>query len=327
MENKLVSIIIPVYNAQKYLKDCINSLVSQRYSNIEIILVNDGSTDNSKNICDEYALVDERIRTFHKKNGGVSSARNFGINVAKGDFFCFVDSDDFVNEMYVMNLIMGLTEGSDLVIARIDFPNAPIRKLENSSVEIEGIPLEVSRQNLLSLSGPVCKLFKLDIAKSRGIYFPENICMGEDGVFFTKYLNSIDKMNVIDVCDYFYRQTEGSLSSKFYPFVEEWACYITWKSEVLKLFSRNKDSSFNPLEQTWKHRIGTHFLRSILSVSRQRPRLSLKKQVSLLRSIPSNDISEFCQYFIPRTINQRITKFLIAHKFFILFALVMKLDK
>lgn len=327
MDDKLVSIVIPVFNAQRYLSDCIKSAVSQLYSNVEVILINDGSTDDSGKICDEYALADERIRVFHKKNGGVSSARNFGMSVAKGEYVCFVDSDDFINEMYVKNLVTGLTEGSDLVISRLDFPNAPIRRLENSTAENEEIPLEICKQRLLTLSGPVCKLFKLDIVKSRGICFPEDVCMGEDGIFFTRYLNSISKMNVIDVCDYFYRQTEGSLSSKFYPFVEEWSCYIKWKSEVLKLFSRNEDESFNPMKETWNNRIGTHFLRSVLSVSRQKPCLSLKKQIFLLRSIPSNDIAEFKKYFIPKTRNQRITKFLIANKFFVLFALVMKLDK
>lgn len=327
MSNKLVSVVIPVYNVQKYLSECVYSAISQLYTNIEIILIDDGSTDDSGKVCEELACVDDRIRVFHKENGGVSSARNFGMNAAKGDYVCFVDSDDYINEMYVKDLVMGLTEGSDLVISRIDFPNAPKRKLEKSTVDNEKIPLEISRQKLLSLSGPVCKLFKLDIVKSKGVYFPEDICMGEDGIFFTRYLNCIHKMNVIDVCNYFYRQTEGSLSSKFYPFIAEWNCYMIWKSEVLKLFSKNKDVFFDPLKETWKNRIGTHFLRSILSISRQKPCLSVMNQVTLLRSIPSNDITEFKQYFIPKTRNQRITKFLIVHKLFVLFALVMKFDK
>ena len=91
----LISIIVPVYNVEKYLNRCIESLRQQNYSNIEIILVNDGSTDSSGIICDKYSKIDNRIKVIHKKNGGLSSARNVGVNIANGEYITFVDSDDF----------------------------------------------------------------------------------------------------------------------------------------------------------------------------------------------------------------------------------------
>ena len=94
MANKLVSIIVPVYNVEKYLPKCVGSLINQTYKNVEIILVDDGSTDQSGNICDTYLEKDNRIVVLHKKNGGLSDARNFGIEHAKGDYYSFVDSDD-----------------------------------------------------------------------------------------------------------------------------------------------------------------------------------------------------------------------------------------
>lgn len=98
---KLISIIVPVYNVEKYLGKCIDSILKQTYTNIEIILVDDGSTDNSGKICDSYAKKDKRLIVIHKENGGQSSARNLAIDVAKGDFIGFVDSDDFIiNNMY-----------------------------------------------------------------------------------------------------------------------------------------------------------------------------------------------------------------------------------
>ena len=98
---ELISIIVPVYNVQPYIERCINSLQQQTYSNIEIILVNDGSTDNCPQICDSFANADCRIKVIHKKNGGLSDARNTGLLEAKGELIAFVDSDDWVSPYYI----------------------------------------------------------------------------------------------------------------------------------------------------------------------------------------------------------------------------------
>lgn len=98
---KLVSIIVPVYNVSKYINECIMSLVGQTFKNIEILLIDDGSKDLSGNICDQWAIKDPRVQVFHKQNGGAASARNFGINVAKGEVVCFVDGDDTVESNYI----------------------------------------------------------------------------------------------------------------------------------------------------------------------------------------------------------------------------------
>ena len=94
----MVSIIIPVYNVEKYLPRCIESVLSQTYSSIEIILVDDGSVDNSGKICDEIASVNPKVKVIHKENGGLSDARNAGIKIAQGEYFSFIDSDDWIHE-------------------------------------------------------------------------------------------------------------------------------------------------------------------------------------------------------------------------------------
>ena len=101
MEQDLISVIIPVYNVEKYLKRCMDSVLKQTYSNIEIIIVDDGSTDTSGSLCDEYWKKDSRITVFHKENGGLSSARNFGLERVSGNYVCFIDSDDFIHENYI----------------------------------------------------------------------------------------------------------------------------------------------------------------------------------------------------------------------------------
>ncbi|EHZ61025.1 glycosyl transferase 2 family protein [Streptococcus pneumoniae GA47210] len=100
----LISIVVPVYNVEKYLKKSIESILNQTYQNIEILLVDDGSTDSSGKICESFSKVDPRIRVFHKENGGLSDARNFGIEQMKGQYVAFIDSDDYISKDYVWKL-------------------------------------------------------------------------------------------------------------------------------------------------------------------------------------------------------------------------------
>ena len=115
----LISIIIPVYNSEKTLNRCVNSILNQTFMDWELLLVDDGSTDKSGKICDQYALKDFRIRVFHKKNGGVSSARNTGLDYAIGSWITFVDSDDFIDATFLDTLIR--LQSSDLCISGIQF--------------------------------------------------------------------------------------------------------------------------------------------------------------------------------------------------------------
>ena len=95
--DKLISVIVPIYNVEEYLNECVDSILNQTYKNLEIILVDDGSTDKSGIICDDYAKIDSRIKVIHKKNGGLSDARNVGIDRALGEFIIFIDSDDYID--------------------------------------------------------------------------------------------------------------------------------------------------------------------------------------------------------------------------------------
>ena len=116
VKGKLVSVIIPIYNVEQYLKRCVDSVINQTYKNIEIILVDDGSPDNCNKICDEYAKADKRIKVIHKTNGGLSSARNEGLNIAEGEYICFIDSDDWVSESFVEFLINNIIkENADII--------------------------------------------------------------------------------------------------------------------------------------------------------------------------------------------------------------------
>ncbi|HDT8036797.1 TPA: glycosyltransferase family 2 protein, partial [Enterococcus faecalis] len=105
---KLVSVVIPVYNVEKYVEKCLDSVINQTYQNLEIIIVNDGSTDNSLSVCQKKKLSDSRIKLINKENGGLSSARNAGIECAQGEFICFIDSDDWIELDYIEVLLNGM---------------------------------------------------------------------------------------------------------------------------------------------------------------------------------------------------------------------------
>ena len=113
----LVSIIVPVYGVEKYLAECVDSILSQTYSNLEVILIDDESPDNCPVICDEYAQKDTRVRVFHKKNGGAGSAKNVGLENATGEYICLVDSDDMLKETFLQELITRLIkEKADIAL-------------------------------------------------------------------------------------------------------------------------------------------------------------------------------------------------------------------
>lgn len=115
MNNELISVIIPVYKVEKYLDECIQSVINQTYKNLEIILVDDGSPDNCGKICDEYAKKDNRIKVIHKENGGLSSARNAGLDIARGEYISFIDSDDYVSKDFIKNMSIQMAN-ADLII-------------------------------------------------------------------------------------------------------------------------------------------------------------------------------------------------------------------
>ena len=128
---KKVSIIIPAYNAEKTIKKCLNSVCNQTYENIEIIIVNDGSTDNSLDICEEYEKKDDRIIIISKENGGLSDARNKGIDIAKGKYITFIDSDDYVDLEFISIMVSNIEKNnSDISIIshRVIYPNTIIDK-------------------------------------------------------------------------------------------------------------------------------------------------------------------------------------------------------
>ncbi|MBO4601336.1 MAG: glycosyltransferase [Bacilli bacterium] len=213
---KLVSVIVPVYNIEKYLDKCIESIVSQSYDKLEIILVDDGSTDGSSKICDEWKMKDSRINVFHKKNEGVSSARNLGIQHARGEYIVFVDSDDYANKNYIEYLVK-YTPEFDLISCGYyeEYLNAKIeRKIteDNTSISIDEANNQIFKFN--GYKGFVWnKIFKCNIIKNNNILFENNIHMCEDQLFLVNYLKFCNNVYIISDCLYNYRIRNSSVVS------------------------------------------------------------------------------------------------------------------
>lgn len=211
----LISIIIPVYNTEKLLSKCLESVQNQTYKDLEIILVNDGSTDQSGFICDEYSKKDNRFKVIHKENGGVSSARNTALNIARGQYVGFIDSDDWVEPQMFENLYKIIKEyHADISICNY-FKDSENKSEINSSLE-SGI-ISYNQQQAFntildsnSFKGYLCnKLFSMEIIKQNHITFDEKIHFCEDLLFCCQYLLK-SKSVVYDTSPYYHYIIHGS---------------------------------------------------------------------------------------------------------------------
>lgn len=204
----LISIVVPVYNVENYILKCLNSLIKQNYKQIEIILVDDGSTDESGKICDEFKEKDDRIRVFHKKNGGLSSARNYGIKKAKGDIIAFVDSDDYVKDVFVLDLYRGMQAGNaDIVICGY---NNEKPKNETISGKEATVRLLTKQENIDIISWN--KLYKKKLFTDNNIFFPEGK-KHEDTLTTYKLMSKAKKVTYIDESLYIYVERKGSITA------------------------------------------------------------------------------------------------------------------
>ncbi len=223
----LVSVIVPVYNVEKYIDRCINSIVNQTYGQLEIILVDDGSADSCPEICDDWSQKDSRIRVIHKTNAGLGLARNTGIDKAKGEYICFFDSDDYIDLQTIEKCVCSAKKyNSDVVLFGFcdAFENGEEKPLPvtDSNLVYKGddilrclLPDLLMNSNGLDISA-CAKMFRLDLLKNNGIYFKsEREIISEDAFFTIELFKKVSVASIVTESLYYYYKTVGSLTRTY----------------------------------------------------------------------------------------------------------------
>lgn len=268
MKKDLVSVIVPIYKVEKYLRQCLDSIINQTYKNLEIILVDDGSPDNCPKICDEYARKDDRIKVIHKENGGLSSARNAGLDICKGEYISFIDSDDYIDSHFFSSLVSkAQSENADIVQCDfVDFFdgdndfNAVISSNDKvySNLEMQKKIFEPDGYRNVVVWNKIYKKYLFNKLR-----FP-NGKINEDE--FTTYIN-FDNSKIICVLGskmYFYRKRENSIMGGRFNYrrfdaIEAYKCRVEYyerkkqnngeykflfKKSVEQLFEKTKEFYF-----------------------------------------------------------------------------------
>lgn len=235
----LVSVIIPIYKVEPYLRRCLDSIVSQTYTNLEIILVDDGSPDNCPQICDEYAANDKRIVVIHKENGGLSDARNAGLDICKGDYVSFVDSDDWVDEKYVEILLkLVISSKADIAIGENDQINGVDNKLQQNFKIQEYTSKEslhhLFTQNHMAFITSWGKIYRKDLFFN--LFFPTGKYHEDEFTTYILYYRSKKIVYTNDILYYYFRRS-NSITGARHPwdvldYLEQRYLFFKEKKEI-----------------------------------------------------------------------------------------------
>ena len=228
MEKKiLISVIIPTYNNGKFLDKCIESILSQTFCDFVLLIINDGSTDNTIDILKYYGQKDKRIKLFNIENNGVSFARNLGISKAKGEYICFIDSDDWVEKDYLSQFVSKIQNSKTLIIQEI-FQNRNSKKYNNIKFDIKkDLEVLMLEYHFMSLGYPFAKLYHTETIKKNNIKFNHSVSYGEDQMFFFEYITYVDSIYMLNYRGYHYNYNSTSLSTKIHPFVSFYTYHVS----------------------------------------------------------------------------------------------------
>lgn len=310
----LISVVVPIYNSERYLRRCIDSILGQSFQDFELILVNDGSSDSSPQICDSYraskttAQNTPAVKVIHKPNGGVSSARNKGIESATGKYTLFIDSDDSVAPHYLKAFVKALEEvessyksatgkGNCLIVQNLveDF-----QKIDSATLypkrffTKEELELTFTEYPLAAQHYSVCKLFHTQTLQERKIYFNQQVHFSEDLIFVFNYLTTVSSIFYIEESHYLRDATPpNSLSKKWHPFPEQFNSYklileaTTQMVEALQLSQK---------AQTTLYRLFSNLSKFFKAIYHPQGGYNRVERIQFLNKLYSNYIEHFKRY-------------------------------
>ena len=312
MNNPKISVIVPVYNVEKYLSKCIASILAQTFTDFELLLVDDGSMDNSGRICDEYVEKDSRIRVFHNENKGVSAARNYGLKEASGEWICFVDSDDWVEDDYLGTLFQNGKINKSCIVWQSFFvyyelyPEKRIKScLYVDTVLRHPFAEKQIMENILNISNVnvFAKLFNKNIIIENNLTFCENTSISEDVIFLHEYLLFVEEILLCSSVSYHYIRRANMSLSRIHHSFNEWfalSCELLRINDMLvKKYSiqslENKKNLYNNfgLSQLYKACVSAN-----------------KENCDMIFDYAKNKVHLFKAYYTPSTMKQKIFKFL-----------------
>lgn len=312
----MISIIIPVYKAEKTLSKCLNSVVEQTYTNFELILVDDGSPDTSGAICDQWAMQDERIRVIHQENKGVSAARNRGLDEARGEYIVFVDSDDRVGKDYLLNLYSALCldQGIGLIVMGASVYNED-EQLQNELVlpnvflAKKDFGRAFGDYSLQRFGYPWAKLYLLDAIRKNNLRFDVRICCLEDLYFMYQYLLICDYLVLGDKSDYIYVKHLNSLSTVIHPYTSVYAGFRLYCSLLQQMMQcwlfdlENMDGIYSSLMMGFEWSLKTDY--------QPGRNVSRKLRIIHLRELIDDNYDVMCKYYHPVFKLDKIGKLLL----------------
>lgn len=294
-----ISVIIPVYNVENYLAECIESVCNNDYNDLEIILVNDGSTDSSDSICDRYAGIDSRIKVIHKSNSGVSSARNSGIDVASGDYIAFLDGDDLVKSNIYRKLLDALQYNNvDIAICRFSdyvcgteivhtepIPTGCLYGQDvwnNLVLDMLGTPLDKAK--CAPIMGSICRgLYRKCIILANNIRF-KNIKIAEDMLFHLEYLCCCKSAVVLSESLYMYRYNSQSVTHDYkHNLFETMQRQFSIVQDVLKSYGKFGELEQEYLMATWLYYV-TWCINNECHANSKQSRIQIFKNMDILRN-------------------------------------------
>lgn len=312
MIEQKISIIIPCYNVASHLSKCVESIISQTYKNFELILVNDGSSDTTGKIADEYAEKDTRIKSFHQENSGASSAKNLAIDKATSDLVLFVDGDDYVKKEYIEHLLNNYQVGKWPICGVVNIKKQAESESQNFKKLIELYPnKEIPKRNFMDLiaynvfSSPCARVYDLKIIGKHQIRFNEKVRYQEDLLFNLNYAKHISHVTLVDYFGYCYVQYEKSSTRRFQQNLiqseslhRELAIYIQGPEDryILQEF----------LFQT--------AMREISNITHSKSLKNRRTKIADLNEILNSKSFEFFQSYIKNTDINYLLKCLLLHR-------------
>lgn len=323
INNQLISVLIPAYNASSTIENCLLSLFSQTYSNFEIIFINDGSKDDTLDKVLHFAQKDNRLKVHTQNNSGVSSTRNKAIELANGDYFCYVDADDTISPKYLENLVTGILRqesGTGLIIQQLKFLNNSGQEVENNCRIFKNLVVHKDNYSTLFTDQEIVKygfncgkLFNLKIVRENNIRYNELISISEDLIFMLEYLYHSDYVHFIDGADYNYITTSYTLGdTKFASFSSEKELLNEYLNK-LSTIKKRLEISDKDLMKSYINS-GDIFIRLVYSMYRLNNTLPSKSErLKNIKDVVSEYNFVLKRYFMPIGVKEKITKVLLLN--------------